>query len=253
MILPAERNGIVGIRPTKGLVSPELVLTSRHFGTPGVLARTVKDAAIVLSTIADDDTEDGKHKFAIACDAGALQGMRIGVPTGYLNLCLNHDTKPLDQSIKERFARALGTMKNQGATIFEDVELIGLTFEDEIKEARSLARLIRICDYREEVEDFIKACGVQPEVGEFPELVNITRNDFVEEHTTRGAEWLKLAESGPRLRNQLKYEGNVQKVQHLGTEGGAAGALERYGLDAIVMPSSEYPKLIVRPRLTHWQ
>jgi amidase len=88
IICPAAVNGIVGFKPTRGLVSrTHIVPLSHSQDTAGPMARTVRDAAIVLSVIAGGDPADpatgeaDAHKvdYAATLDAGALKGARIGV------------------------------------------------------------------------------------------------------------------------------------------------------------------------------
>jgi amidase len=92
---PAAINGIVGFKPTVGLVSrTHIVPISRSQDTAGPMTRTVRDAAVVLTVIAGSDPADpataeaDAHRvdFAAGLDAGSLRGQRIGVMrflTGY--------------------------------------------------------------------------------------------------------------------------------------------------------------------------
>ncbi len=85
---PAAVNGIVGLKPTVGLVSRTYIVPISHSqDTAGPMARTVRDAAVVLGVIAGSDPMDpatkdaDAHKtdYAAALDAGSLKGARIGV------------------------------------------------------------------------------------------------------------------------------------------------------------------------------
>ncbi len=85
---PAAINGIVGFKPTVGLVSrTHIVPISHSQDTAGPMTRTVEDAAIVLSVIAGSDPADPatgeadarKTDYRAALDAGSLRGARIGV------------------------------------------------------------------------------------------------------------------------------------------------------------------------------
>ncbi|NJC41655.1 amidase [Brevundimonas alba] len=85
---PAAINGIVGFKPTVGLVSrTHIVPISHSQDTAGPMTRTVEDAAIVLSVIAGSDpldpatAEADAHKvdYRAALNAGSLRGARIGV------------------------------------------------------------------------------------------------------------------------------------------------------------------------------
>src|SRR5438309_6906134 len=85
---PASINGIVGLKPTVGLVSRTHVVPISHTqDTPGPMTPTVREAAELLTVIAGSDPADpatrdaDKHKrnYAALLDANALKGKRIGV------------------------------------------------------------------------------------------------------------------------------------------------------------------------------
>jgi amidase len=85
---PAAINGIVGFKPTVGLVSRTYVVPISHSqDTPGPMTRTVRDAALVLSAIAGSDPADPqtgeadsrRSDFAAGLSADSLRGKRIGV------------------------------------------------------------------------------------------------------------------------------------------------------------------------------
>jgi amidase len=120
IVCPASVNGIVGIKPTVGLVSRSgIIPISKTQDTAGPMARTVTDAAILLGAIAAFDQDDaitlesnGKnHKdYTLFLDVNALKGKRIGVekkPQGnnkYINALLDN---------------AISVLKQQGAIIVE--------------------------------------------------------------------------------------------------------------------------------------
>ncbi|MGQ2990200.1 MAG: amidase [Brevundimonas sp.] len=85
---PASANGVVGFKPTVGLVSrTHIVPISHSQDTAGPIATTVEDAAMVLTAIAGSDPADAataeadarKVDYRAALDAGSLNGARIGV------------------------------------------------------------------------------------------------------------------------------------------------------------------------------
>lgn len=93
MIVPAARAALVGIRPTLGLISRSgIIPESSHQDTAGVLARSVRDLAIVLSAVAGSDPTDAatsinvRHNHANSqfdlhlVNRSALKGMKLGLP-----------------------------------------------------------------------------------------------------------------------------------------------------------------------------
>ena len=117
---PASMNGVVGIKPTVGLVSRSgIIPISKTQDTAGPLTRTVSDAAILLGILAGIDpndkiTEESKEKehidYTKFLDKNGLKGKRIGVDK---SLMKKHE------GINSLLAKALDQMKKQGAEIIE--------------------------------------------------------------------------------------------------------------------------------------
>ena len=114
---PASLNGIVGFKPTVGLVSrTHIVPISASQDTAGPMTRSVRQAAELLSVIAGSDAADPatreadrrKRDYAAALDANALRGTRIGV----MRFAAGFGTDPL-------FSAALAVLKARGATLVE--------------------------------------------------------------------------------------------------------------------------------------
>ncbi|KAI8946183.1 amidase [Xylaria longipes] len=77
IILPADRNGVVGIKPTVGLTSREGVIPESHnLDTVGAFGRTVADTAIVLDAMC----QPPKDFISQVVGIGALKGARFGMP-----------------------------------------------------------------------------------------------------------------------------------------------------------------------------
>ena len=85
---PAAINGIVGLKPTVGLVSRTYVIPISHSqDTPGPMTASVREAADLLTVISGSDPQDPatkeadkrKRDYAAALDANSLKGRRIGV------------------------------------------------------------------------------------------------------------------------------------------------------------------------------
>lgn len=114
---PAALNGIVGFKPTVGLVPRTFIVPiSSSQDTAGPMTRTVRQAAELLSVIAGSDGADAatreadrrKRDYARALDANALRGARIGV----MRFASGFGTDPA-------FNAALAVLKARGATLVE--------------------------------------------------------------------------------------------------------------------------------------
>ncbi|MDX2277417.1 MAG: amidase [Hyphomonadaceae bacterium] len=122
IVCPSAINGLVGVKPTLGLVSRfGVVPISSAQDTPGPMARTVRDAALILTAIAGSDPRDAQtaeadaHRtdYAAGLSADALRGARIGV------LRFQAGFHP---GVDARFNAALETLRAAGAELVEIAE-----------------------------------------------------------------------------------------------------------------------------------
>ncbi len=117
---PSSMNGVVGLKPTVGLVSRTGIVPISHTqDTAGPIARTVRDAALLLGAMAGSDPADPatagadahRANYLAALDPHALAGVRLGVARFLLK---NFTPKTLAV-----FNRALSRLKAQGAILVE--------------------------------------------------------------------------------------------------------------------------------------
>ena len=119
---PATWCGLVGLRPTWGLVSRHRVMRGVwSMDTVGPISRTVEDAAITLNAIAGYDPRDGHTSAAPVPDyraalAGGIDGLRIGVVTEQMESDL------VEPDVRQAVAGAISVLGELGATV-EEVSL----------------------------------------------------------------------------------------------------------------------------------
>ncbi len=173
---PASFSGIVGLRPTTGLISRDGIAPKNlHFDTAGPMARTVTDTAILLTAIAGPDPADPDNLSLNVYAAhpagplperldytdflvrGSLQGARLGVARDYFGG---------DPEIDALADAAIATMKDLGAQIIDPVTFDG-SFVNGVR---------TIADYRfkEDWEAYLATFGpeVPKTVAEFLEIYN---------------------------------------------------------------------------------
>lgn len=122
ILAPASVNGLVGVKPTRGLVSRAGVIPlAEGFDTAGPMTRTVSDAAALLTAVSGPDPRDPATSSAPVVDyAAALRGASLkGVRLGY------SEQRRDRLSARERplFDDALGALKALGATLVPTDEL----------------------------------------------------------------------------------------------------------------------------------
>ncbi|NIA67114.1 amidase [Pelagibius litoralis] len=122
IVSPAAMNGVVGIKPTVGLVSRSGIIPVSHSqDTAGPMARSVADAALVLGALAGSDPEDPATVDADCCraedytsylDKGGLRDARIGaIP----------DLAGMHEGIAKVFAHNLTAIREAGAQVVDGI------------------------------------------------------------------------------------------------------------------------------------
>ena len=116
--IPAALCGIVGLKPTYGLVSRHgLTPLSWSLAHPGPMTRTVEDAAITMNVIAGHDPKDVASAKVDIPDytsalTGDIKGLRIGIVKEYFET-------PLDPQVRKAVMDAIGLLESMGAEVKE--------------------------------------------------------------------------------------------------------------------------------------
>lgn len=115
---PASVCGLVGIKPTVGLLSGDGIVPIAHSqDTAGPMARTVRDAVLALSAMSERSAD-----YASYLDAGGLKGVRLGVARRYMGR--NQHVAPVIDS-------GLKALTAAGATLLDPFEMKNLDFSGE--------------------------------------------------------------------------------------------------------------------------
>ncbi len=124
VVCPSNANGLVGIKPTLGLASRTGIIPIAHSqDTPGPMARTVRDAAVLLSVMAGTDASDkytaesssnAAADYTKFLDPAGLKGARIGVARKLAGF---------NEIVDKVFDEAIAAMKAQGAVIVDPAEI----------------------------------------------------------------------------------------------------------------------------------
>ena len=124
VVCPSGINGIVGIKPTLGLVSRSGIIPIAHSqDTAGPMARSVRDAAMLLTVMTGVDADDAAttnaevhHDYAANLTADGVNGKRIGVIRSFYGAGSNLDVDVI-------YEASIATLKEQGAEIVDDIEI----------------------------------------------------------------------------------------------------------------------------------
>jgi amidase len=178
---PAAATGIVGLRPTTGLISRNGVSPRKAaIDTPGPMARTVADAAILLNVLAgpdatdprslevharypsDEKTERGYTDFTRRLELGALRGVRVGVARDFFGG---------DGELDSLAAAALASMEERGAQLV-DVRFDPEFFDRYVRNWVENLDEVLVYGFREQWETYLTALqpGIPRTVAEWVEI-----------------------------------------------------------------------------------
>ncbi len=196
IVCPAAANGVVGVKPTLGLVSGRgIVPIAKSQDTAGPFARTVRDAALLLSVLAEPDAGGrvGTLPPVASAPATALAGVRIGVVRDYSGA-------GRDAATEAGFAAALEQLRAAGAELVDPVEVQ----VDSAVEGAELQVLLH--EFRVQLDEYLDAVHGGPrsleelieyDIAHAAEVMPFFAQDLLlEAHATEGLD-------APRYRDAL--------------------------------------------------
>ncbi len=229
IICPATRNGVVGIKPTLGLISRSGIIPIAHTqDTAGPMARTVTDAAILLGALVGRDKLDsitidskkGAKDYTKFLDKDGLKGARIGVARQFLGN--NEETKKL-------FESHLQTLKDGGAT------LVDVTFSEELSKLGDDRLQILLYEFKTDLNKYLQNRGSKYKT--LADLIKYNEENKEREMPLFAQELFEQAQAKGDL-NEKAYTDALQKVKSATRENGIDAVVAKDKLDAIVSPAS---------------
>ncbi|WP_026166692.1 amidase [Gracilimonas tropica] len=226
---PSSANGLVGIKPTVGLLSRSGIIPISHTqDTPGPMARTVTDAATALGTMVGVDSSDSKtlesegnyhSDYTQFLNADGLEGKRIGLWTGSLGGHFRVDTL-MHETVR--------LLESKGATI---VEVDQITQEN----AGGASFQVLLYEFKDGLNKYFASLGDDAPVKNMDELVEATLND-PEEMRYFDHDLLIQANEKGSLESK-DYQDALQRMLRITREEGIDRVMDEYELDAIIGPT----------------
>lgn len=230
IVCPASTNGIVGIKPTVGLVSRSgIVPISATQDTAGPMARTVRDAVVVLGLIAGVDTRDpateaaetlGLDDYTPFLDEAGLTGARIGVQRSAFGF------HPLvDRLIED----AIVLMRDRGATIVDPIAL---------RPSPTMRRAeveVMAYEFKAGLNAYLAALP-NGEIRSLADLIAFNEAHAGEEMPYFGQERLIEAQRRGSL-SEDRYQEAHAVARRLSREEGIDRAMDTDDLDAVIAPT----------------
>jgi amidase len=214
IMCPSSVSGIVGIKPTVGLVNRAGVVPISHTqDTAGPMARSVADAATLLAAVADRD-------LGLTVEPGGLRGARIGVAR---NMAGFHDR------VDALFEEALDTLRDRGAEVIDPADVPHANdLEDPEFE-------VLLYEFKADLESYLATvAGEVPRTLEALMAFNLAHPD--EELAPFGQEIFESAAAKGPLTDPAYLEA-LATCGRLARDEGLDAVIAEHRLDAIVAPT----------------
>lgn len=229
IVCPSHSNGIVGIKPTVGLISRSgIIPISYTHDTPGPMARNVKDAAILLGALvgidsADEKTFESKGKYysdyTKFLNKDGLKGKRIGLYQSPLGINFKVDTL---------MSKAVGFLKSHGVEIVDIDNILS-------DEAGSNSFQVMLYEFKDGLNAYLNSLGKNAPVKNIEELIAFNEKDSIE-LIFFNQKHLKLANKKKDL-NSEEYIVALEKLKIFSRDEGIDRIMKLHNLDAIIAPT----------------
>jgi amidase len=234
IVCPSATCGLVGIKPTLGLVSRKGIIPLAHSqDTAGPMARTVTDAAILLGVLSKPYPLDpsappapsgGKivTEFQPFLDASGLKGARVGVVRGYFGF-----NDRVDRIMEE----AIRAMKDAGAVIVDPANLATSgKYDDSEME-------VLLYDFKADLNAYFAQAGTGAAVKTLEELIQFNDAHKDQEMPFFGQELFLRAQAKGPLTSQA-YKNALAKNHRMSRVEGIDATMGKYRLDALLAPTN---------------
>lgn len=229
IVCPANNNGIVGIKPTVGLISRSgIIPISFSQDTPGPMARTVEDAAICLGALigidpADPKTADSEGKYPSRyieyLNPDGLKGKRLGIFKG---------SGPFPEAVDSLFSKAVRQIRTLGAEVIEISDDMGKGYEEASFE-------VMLFEFKDGLNRYLAKLGQNSPVRNLTELIEFNKNDPVELEYFNQELLVEANKKGDL--GSAEYKEALQKMITATREQGIDRIIDKHDLDALIAPT----------------
>ena len=221
VVCPSSINGIVGIKPTVGLADGRGIIPISHTqDTAGPMARTVRDAAILLGAMATGGQAHSDYTGFLAVDG--LKGARIGIGRQFFGF-----HKQVDACMEE----AIGALRQAGAVIVDpaDMDTRG-KFDDAEFE-------VLLYEFKDGLNRYFQSLGPSASIRSLKALIDFNSRNADLEMPYFGQEILEMAETKGDLKSR-EYLEALETCRTLSRDKGIDAVMDKLNLDAILAPSN---------------
>ncbi len=238
IVCPSSVNGLVGIKPTVGLVSRAGIIPISHSqDTAGPMARTVTDAVLLLNAIAGSDPRDPatadadkhRHDYTQYLRANGLRGARIGVVRALAGFSPDVDAL---------LNRDIAAMRAAGATVVDPVVVPTLGKYDHAE------LTVLEYEFKHDLNAYLSALPASSHAPRsLAELIEFDKREKAREMPWFGQELFIQSQARGPLTDPVYVKAHAMAKRLAGKQGIDA-TLKKYRLDALIAPTKGPPWLI---------
>jgi amidase len=232
IVCPSGANGLVGIKPTLGLVSRSGIIPISHSqDTAGPMARTVADAAVLLAAMTGVDAADtasrrsgpyASHDYTKNLDTAALKGARIGVARRQYFGYSDATDRLIDQAIAD--------MKRAGAVIVDPANIPTASKLD------ACENQVLLYEFKADLNAYLAALGPSARVHSLADLIAFNKGEREREMPFFGQELFESAQKKGPLTTPA-YRTALANCRALSRAQGIDLVMRQHRLDALVAPT----------------
>jgi amidase len=232
IVCPSSANGIVGIKPTVGLISRSGVIPISHTqDTAGPMCRSVRDATLVLTALAGVDSGDSATAFSAShissdysqfCVPNGLRGARIGVVRNLFGF---------SDKVDALMSQALEVMKEQGAILVDPARI------DTMNQIGENELTVLLYELKADLNAYLARLGPDAPVHTLEDVIEFNNRHPEKEMPYFGQDTFLKAQAKGTLKEKDYLEA-LEKCRQFAAKDGIDAVSERLKLDAFVAPTA---------------
>lgn len=228
---PASVCGIVGLKPTVGLISRRgIIPISQSLDTPGPMARNVRDCASLLGALIGQDPQDAAmhdgashflSDYATGLDVNALKGARLGVARQFFGF---HDT------VEHAYLPALKALEMAGAVLVDPVTL------PDLDKLRAAKRTVLLYEMKSGLNSYLQRLGPDAPVKSLGDIIAFNRDNAAREMPWFSQDIFLMSQATGSL-TDVEYLEALAACRRIARTHGIEATLRQHRLDALIAPT----------------